>query len=161
MESKKSVLPLHRVFNICATVAIIGSLYLFYYYQLDGVYVNRVLTFTQGVDPMNLKTDKAVYHIGQSPLVYSAFCKNRDAYTTSRWTLVNEHPHFTDTKVSYAEIPVGCYPKVGGLLQAPTGFIAKDIVAETYHFVGVVTQVLPDGRVRKQYYQTQAFQVIP
>lgn len=151
----------HTIFNVCITICVVGGAFLVWYYWIDGVYLNRVLDFKNGVDPMHLELVNTKYKPGMTPQFFMAYCKTRDAVATTRWTLVNEHPHYDDGKQTIAEIPVGCYPLDGGKQVGNTKPIPGETPPGEYHYVGVTNHVLPDGRVRKQYLETEEFTVTP
>lgn len=149
----------HQFITLCIVIIVLGGGFLAWYYEIDGVYMNRVLIFKEGVNPMNLEMTQATYAPGDTPQYYTAFCKTRDAVGFTRWTLVNEHPHYDSGEQVIGEVPVGCYPLQGGLQVSATKPLPANTVPGTYHYVGVTNQVLPDGRKVHQYYQTQTFTV--
>lgn len=153
--------PHGKLFILNLSVVIFGGAFLFWYYFVDGVYINRPIEYVNGVDPMSLEMVKHTYTVGDTPSYLTAFCKTREAYSTIEWTLVDGQ------KVGYGqegprEIPVGCYPSAeGGKIVASTEKIPLYIEPTCEaHFVGVVRRILPGGRERTEYVQTQKFCVI-
>lgn len=126
--------------------------------SLNGEKINPVITFTQGVDPLNFKTEKDVYNRGEMVRIYTSFCKNREATAGSLWTLVNEQIIFFSPKVPEKELPIGCYPEnQTELTLVNIHIIPDDVVNGEHYFVGVGTQVLPNGKIIKTSYKTQKF----
>ena len=152
----------YLIFKISMAIIVLGGGFLGWYHWVDGVYMNRVLEFKEGVDPMNLKLTKREFKTGETPQFQTSFCKNRDALSITRWTLVNEHPHYENVKERVVEIPTGCYPLNGEKYQiADTKPIDPATPPGEYHYVATTNHILPDGRVRKQYYETEIFHVVP
>ena len=144
----------------CTVILVFGGCFLYWYYAIDGVYMNKVYEYRDGVDPMNLKTVKQSYKRNEMVEFESSFCKTRDARTTISWTLANEK------LVMFApspprQLPVGCYPDGNGLRTSEVHLVPMDAMYGDHYFVGVATITLPDGRVRYQSYRTETFQVIP
>lgn len=69
------------------TWIILGSLVLFYYDQVDGVW-NPAITFQ--TDQMNLRTDKNAYRPGDTISVQNSICKNRNYGIHTTWKLVDD-----------------------------------------------------------------------
>lgn len=67
-----------------------GSGYLLYIQNIDGVYVNKPFTFGAGVDHLALRTDKPVYHPGDTVSVLMTLCKHRNYKAVTTWKIYNE-----------------------------------------------------------------------
>lgn len=65
-----------------------GSAYLLYMQNIDGVLINRPITFN--TDQNNLVTDKNIYHRGDTISIYNSLCKNRNYSVKTTWRLINE-----------------------------------------------------------------------
>lgn len=140
-------------------VIIFGGAFLIWYYLIDGKLVNQPIVYTHGVDPHNLQVDKELYKVGETPYVYTAFCKTRDAKGSIEWTLVDGQ------QVSYGpkpatELPSGCYP-----VDNSSGFLKSEVAKLPYYlestcnakFVGVVTREISGGRIVKTKVETEKF----
>jgi len=148
----------HYILLTLFLVVVLGAPFLYFYYYVDGISVRPILTYTNGVDPLDLELVKTDYRRGEMVQYYVAFCKNRDAIGSTQWTLVNSQLVFF-APTEYREIPKGCHPDagvaVGDIVRIP-----DDARLGEHYFVGISTQVLPDGRVRKRELKTQKFNVI-
>jgi hypothetical protein len=143
-----------KIMATCLLITFIGGMILAWAYYIDGIYVNRVLTFKDGVDPGAMVTEKDVYHPGEMVRVKTSFCKNRSAIASTQWTLANEELKFFAPSEP-RELETGCFgPTFAAIRRVP-----EDATAGSHYFTGVSTQILPDGRVRQQYYRTVDFQV--
>lgn len=145
-----------QISGIALFIIIFGGSFLGWHYLIDGRFVNRVIQFQDGTNPMDLKMVQSSYKVGDTPQFYSAYCKTRQAVSFTRWTLINEHPHYDTDIKKISDTPPGCY----GLQKVDTKPIPASIPPGDYHFVGATTYTLPDGRIRTQYYQTEEFTVI-
>lgn len=68
---------------------ILGSLFLVYMQTIDGVYIRKPFIFQKGIDPQNLKTDKALYHRGDMISILTSVCKYRDYKSETTWKIIN------------------------------------------------------------------------
>lgn len=137
-----------------------GGLFLFYHHALDGVYINRALTFTQGVDPLNMQTVKPEYKRGEMVQIYTSFCKNRESIAVTQWALANSTLTFYAPSPT-REVPLGCYPEEQDRLYVvDVKPVPDDAHLGSHFFYGVTTHTFPDGRQRKQEYRTVTFNVI-
>lgn len=132
-----------------------------HYYLLDGNLYNRVLTYTNGVDPMAMETDKTSYCPGERLLVKTSFCKNREVegYEVNWWQsngqLVNVRNE-SSTKV----LPVGCYPSDEQQTTLSYRFTIPEDSTEGWHVAyGVTNHFLSGARRRSQEYKTEPYYV--
>lgn len=148
-----------RIFLGNALLILLGGVFLGWYYFLDGHIVNKPYSFEK-VDTLNLELTEEVYHVGDTPVLLTAFCKTRPAHTTIEWTLIDGQ------KVSYApqdlgSLPEGCYPNQGHLayqVEKIPLFIQETCQA---YFVGTATYEISGGRKVKQTFKTERFCVEP
>lgn len=64
-----------------------GSFVLMYMQNIDGVLVDKPATFN--VDIQNFKTDKEVYHRGDTVKIYTDYCRNRSFEARTTWRIIN------------------------------------------------------------------------
>lgn len=137
-------------------ITIAGLLYLLWFYNVDGVYLNPPLTFKH--DPLNIRVEKSVYHAGDTIRVKVNFCKRREGLGETRWSII-------DGKIIYIpsegprELPVGCYPKQGEttLVDAVKIPIDYSLLGHKVHLEGVGTIYLSGGRQVRYTYKTEEF----
>ncbi len=108
---------------LLAAWVLIGSTYSILvgtYNKLDGVYFNKALV--QMNDTMNLETDKAVYHRGDTVKVRLAYCKYRQYQAETTWRIINETV-ITFPAKSSGVANLGCYgldkPLWAGVVTIP------------------------------------------
>lgn len=143
----------------CLVLVIFGGTFLYWYFKVDGVLWNRVVEFPENVDPSNLHTVQKQYHRGDLIQLESAFCKTREAQASTKWTLANDSL-IPLQESNWDEIPIGCYP-VDGVLKIDIAKVPQTAIIGTHYIVGVTTHLLPGNRIRKQYYRSEPFEVIP
>lgn len=139
---------------------IASILFLSWFYFIDGHILNKPITFTNGVDQMNLKVDKEVYQIGDTPQLYSSFCVNRLIYTSvTSWTLIDHQiVNFSPKPFSgNPRIPTGCYGQ-----EFPVKYTLEKIpitIEKTCnaYFTGVGTVTISGNRKIKIPYKTETF----
>lgn len=108
--------------------AMLGSAVLLYFQNIDGIVINKPLTFY--VDTQNFKTDKAVYHRGDTISILTSVCINRAYRGEVTWRLINETVVTFPT--SYKVNSVGCLKdKV-----VAVGTIPPYAVEGTHHLEG-------------------------
>lgn len=153
--------PFHRkIFIANALFILLGGAFLGWYYFLDGKVWDKPVEWTQGVDPMNLELVQDDYHVGETPVFLTAFCKNRPSKVTLEWTLIDGQ------KVSYAvkdggTLPVGCYPSEGKLaLEVEKIPLFIEDTCHAY-FIGTLTMEIAGGRKVTQTLKTEPFCVKP
>lgn len=148
----------HLPQSIALLVCVVaGSIYVYLAY-IDGVYVNKPLTFLRGVDPEHLLLEKDIYRKGETPRLLSAFCKNREFDSTIQWRLLNgEQITYSERKSKTSDLPVGCYPENGFIKYTVEKIPDQhDETCDSY-FDGVSKLDLGNGRIREQHYKTQKF----
>ncbi len=146
---------------VMLAIIIIGGGFLVWHYKVDGVYVNRVLEFRDGVDPLNLQLVQKDYRRGEMVQFLTNVCKTRDAKAITQWTLANDRLIFFAPSEA-KEFPIRCYPEEEkNRIAVEIQQVPLDAKYGEHYFVAVSTQILPDGRIRKQYYKTEPFRVIP
>jgi len=132
-------------FIISAGITImLGGGFLFWFYEVDGAYMNRVLTFPASVDPYNLKTSKSQYRRGELIQFENQFCKTREAQASTKWTLANESL-IPLRETNWADIPIGCYPANGTIL-VDVARVPMNALPGIHYVVGVSTHLLPGNR---------------
>lgn len=142
-----------------ALFILLGGMFLGWYYFIDGHFVNKPYTFTE-VDPLALQVNQDVYHVGDTPVLFTEFCKTRPSRTTIEWTLIDGQ------KVAYTprdlgSLPEGCYPTQGRLafeIEKIPLFIEETCDA---YFIGTATYELSGGRKVRQTFKTERFCVEP
>lgn len=67
---------------------LLGSLILIYFQNIDGVFLNKPLTFN--TNEQALVTDKTVYRPGDTIRIKNSVCRNRDYIAHTTWRLYNE-----------------------------------------------------------------------
>lgn len=150
--------PRHKhLFELNSAVISLGVLFLVWFYLLDGVYINRPITYIRGVNPESLALVSDVYEVGETPQYYTSFCKNRAASVAIEWSLIDGQ------RVLYGpteprSLPVGCYPFNGGFLITDLKRIPEYIepTCDAY-FVGDGRVTISGGRVIEYKYRTQKF----
>lgn len=147
------------------TVLMVG-IFAFWFYALDGVYTDKLITYPDYFNPSEVETTMEIYEPGDEVNIKLAFCKNRKATEIdSQWNLVNGDlkPLIHDlsergSRFSGRELPVRCYP--GDQSQEnytiyTAGTIPPDALPGIHRIVGVITRELPGGRLIKEEIQTQ------
>lgn len=150
-----------KIFKTNLIIILIGVPLLFWYYFIDGVYINQPIVHADYIDINNFQIEKDTYNVGETPVMLTAFCKNRQSSGIIEWTLIDGQ------KVSYGpseprEIPEGCYPNnASGYVRSPIERIPTYIenTCDAY-FVGVVTRTISGGRKVKEYYKTEKFCIV-
>lgn len=166
----------------CTLIIIVGfivSCFLAYYdywrENVDAVTENPIIVHTQGVDVKNLEIiggtykdhkviEEAWYKVGDIPTYYNSYCKMRRAQGTAEYWLIDNN---TSEVVAwfqagdYKEMPLGCTPpEQDKLVPSKTRPIPKEASGRHVYWKMVVTRLLPDGRIRKEDYQSLPFYVI-
>ena len=135
----------------------VSSQYVYTNY-IDGVYINRVIEFTNGTDPMTLATNKESYCPGEKVYIELSFCKTRDVYRyESQWWLSNGSLiQVRETNSDEAqELPTGCYP-----VQEWYAFTIPENTKEGVHFgVAVTKHWIYQNRFVTQNYKTSPFYI--
>lgn len=128
------------------------------FHRLDGEVIRPVITYTNGVDPMNFQLEKEVYHRGETVYAYTSFCKNREAKGNSQWSLLNERIVFYAPS-EQRELATGCYGQEEPVLfKIQTLPIHEDEISNGEHyFTGHIFQELPNGKVIKINIKTESF----
>lgn len=107
---------------------IIGSLVLLYYQNIDGVYVNKPISFS--VDTQALQVNKPSYRAGDTIDVLFSYCRTRDFTTLSTWKLINEFV------VTYPETRTVQKPECVTNRWVAIGVVPPDAIAGTHHLEG-------------------------
>jgi hypothetical protein len=147
----------HKTLIAALLITLIGGAYLAWYNVLDGNVMNPPITWRNGTDPPNLKTEKHTYRPGETVRAYTSFCKTRNAKTTTQWAL-SDHFLTIYAQTPEANIPPGCYPLVG----TSTTFAIEEIPFDAapgcdYFFAGLRSADIGGGRIRTQGYRTEKF----
>jgi len=149
--------PHTKLFWLNLLVIILGSIFLSWYYFVDGKIINKPLEYINGVDPLNLQLEKDIYRVGETPEALTAFCKTRPSSGTVEWTLIDGQ------RVLYGEherrsIPVGCYPESGEYVRTEIEKIPVYIenTCDAY-FVGVGKVTISGDRTVEYKYKTEKF----
>lgn len=151
-----TIQTLEKIFAyVCLSIIFAGAIH---FYILDVRFYNPIITYTQGVDPNNLKLDKKEYKIGDKVYFYTSFCKHRFAVGTIDWTLVDGQNYYYPTG-NPIQLSEGCYPeKQDKLLKMELKQIPEVHEAGCYyHFTGVAVRYLPDGRSYRENQKTENF----
>jgi hypothetical protein len=137
-------------------ITIFCSLYLIWFYYIDGIYINK--TFTFDYDIQNIPTEYNQYKLGDMVRLKVSFCKNRPSSSYLNWSIVDGRVMFFP-KTEIHELPVGCYKnKIIDLYEIPYADYLKN---DTIHFEGIGTVLLSSGREVKYNYRTQNFKILP
>lgn len=144
-------------------ITLVGGAYLFWYYQIDGVYVNQPITYREDIDPTNYKLERTEYKRGETPRYLTAFCKNREAIPTTQWRLANDvltvYPPRTVPDSGFVR---GCFPSDN------EGYVYIDIEKIpdnatngcNHYFIGEISRDIGGGRILKQPIKTEEFCII-
>ena len=144
-------------------VIIFGFLPYFNYYQLDGEKYNRVIQFTNGVDPMALETNKQSYCPGETLYTVSSFCKTRevDSYDINWWQSNGSLELLVHEEAIKRFLPVGCFPSDETKVVLNRRFEIPEHTEEGWHIaLGEVVHYLPGNRPRSQSYKTEPYFVM-
>lgn len=143
------------LFIICT-----GIPFLIWFYSIDGIYLNKPMIYTQGVNPLELKLTKKEYKRGEMVQFYTSYCKPRESKAQIQWSLINEMVIFYSPG-EWTELPIGCYPaKQNYLLVQDLKEVPQRASLGKHKFTGIITRELPGGRIIKQEIGTEEFQVI-
>lgn len=144
----------HYILLAMSVFVFIGSFYLIYIQNIDGVYINQPATFF--VDNQNFKTDKQVYQRGDIVSIFTSFCMNRTVTTLSTWRLINE------TVITFPTTPAHLLPK--GCVKnkwVPIGGIPNYAVSGVHHLEGTSELKLNNLHSIYLYFRSQDFTVTP
>lgn len=145
--------------KIMIWIILVGGSYLVYLDKIDGIYFNKVIEFTNGIDPLALETVKKDYKRGEMVQAYTAVCKTRNAIGMTKWTLYNEKlVIFADGETR--NLPIGCYPNGTGKIIFDIKPVPLDAAYGKHVFGGTSVNTLPDGRTRTYDLKTLPFNVI-
>jgi len=148
-----------RIFLLNLLIILLGSLFLGWYYIIDGRVVNEPVVWN--MDEQSIELAKDEYHVGETPVGLYDFCKTRPARAYVEWTLIDGQ------RVAYTEraggnVPVGCYPDGNNLLTLPIEKIPLFIEATCdAYFVGTIRFEISGGREVTQSIKTEKFCVRP
>jgi hypothetical protein len=106
---------------------VLGSAYLFFITEIDGRYINP--PFTMRVDPMALKTDKTLYHAGDTISIAASVCRNRSYHATTSWRLVDDTYILLVNRTTIGT--PGCVSTT-----VPVGVVPPNIYPGTFHLEG-------------------------
>ena len=149
-----------KIVKALLILLLLSATFLYYWYFVDGVYVNKVITYRNGVDPQNFQTVKSEYKRGEMVQYYTSFCKNRRATASVRWTLANHFLTFYNDS-SMKELPLECFPSNDGeFIVANAEIIPSDAELGDHYFTGVITRTTPDGRHFREDIKTVHFQIV-
>jgi hypothetical protein len=148
----------HHAAIVASTIAILfGGAFLVWFYELDGRVLDKPLTFTNGVDPMALKTEKAAYRPGETVRAYTAFCKNRDYVSATQWALSDRFLTVYAQQPS-KELANGCYPDSGGTELFDVEQLPSSLPPGCdYFFTGQAVRDIGGGRTVTQQFRTRTF----
>ncbi len=145
--------------SACLLVIFCGGFYLYWYYQLDGVTMNPVVTYN--VDKDNMRLTKTNWKRGETVTYYSSFCKHRDAVASMQWTLSNGVLTIYPER-SARSVGIGCYP-----VTPNTVFVAEsEEIPHTaelgcdHFFSQVIRRDIGGGRIRVDETKTEKFCVV-
>ena len=105
----------------CLSILTFSGALFGYWYFIDGSLINPPIVGK--ADPMALKTDHSVYHVGDTVSVYESFCKQRalPAEVNARFM----DGMIVTMSETIKNIPVGCYgtdkPILITITDVPTG----------------------------------------
>lgn len=142
----------HFTLNFLLCFVLIGSLYLIYIENIDGVYINQ--PFTLYVNGQDFKTDKQIYKKGDEVSIFTFFCKNRPYTTQTTWRLVDDIvTTFSDqtSKIS----TIGCLKNK----YVSIGKIPPYVISGTYHLEGSSEIIINPLHTMYYSYRSQDFQV--
>jgi hypothetical protein len=140
----------HYILLFLIVWVVFGTAIIIYYQQIDGTW-NPPITFK--VDVNKLKTDKAVYHVGDTVSVYFSFCRHRPFSATTQWRLIN------DIEIPFAPssfiLPVECLDK-----YVTVGTIPPSVVLGMHHLEGTTGAEINPLRVKYYNYKTADFNIV-
>lgn len=114
---------------LCLTTIIFSVCFYTYETQIDGIYINKPITFYS--DPLNLETDKPIYHRGEDVYIRVSYCRNRIYSANTQWKLINETVVLYPTMTNL--LPVQC---VKNKLYK-TGIIPTTAFLGVHHIEGI------------------------
>lgn len=150
------------IFMSSVIIITLGSSFLYFWYYMDGISVNPLITYTQGTNPKEFKLDKTVYHRGEIPNFFSSFCKLRSYSVQITWWLINDDTgqRMWYIPEPYKNSPIGCTPPdQKALVTFPIRQIPLNATTGNFHFEGVIDRILLDGRIREEDVATTHFVV--
>lgn len=144
-----------------AIISIIGGAFLIWYYFIDGIYVNKVFEYRDGVDPTNYQLEFKEYRVGDTPRYITSFCKRRNAVPTVTWALANDVLTIYPPRTAEKGAPLGCYPEGQGFLYLPIEKIPETAkLGCDHYFLGSVVRDYGGGRTIEQPFKTENFCII-
>jgi hypothetical protein len=149
--------------KISLGIILTGVPFLAWYYMVDGVYTNKPIEYTLGVDSMGLLLTKNTWEPGEMVTLQTSFCKVRPSTAVVQWTLSNNNLTYYPERNGRV-VPVGCYPEE----QVGDARIASEIeelplTAQTgcdHYFTATIKRDIGGGRIRTEVVKTENFCVI-
>ena len=145
-----------NIMTLLAIFSVIGCIYLYWFYNLDGVYFRKPVIFYY--DTQNIPTDKPVYSLGETVYINVSFCKKRDTYSSMTWTLIDGR--ITQYSPKVGRLPLGCHYDIKyPIAELP---VANYLIGDTVHFEGDQTIYLDereDGRIIRVHFKTKDFKI--
>ncbi len=148
-----------RIFFTNLLVILLGSIFLGWYYLIDGKMINEPVVWN--MDEQSIELVKSEYHVGETPVGLYNFCKTRPARAYVEWTLIDGQ------RVAYTEraggnVPEGCYPERDGYLATPIEKIPLFIEATCVaYFIGTIRFEISGGREVTETVKTEKFCIKP
>lgn len=141
--------------TVFLTIFVLGGVvFLTYIEKVDGVYINKPLTWQMGMNPEALQTDKTIYRIGDVVELRVSVCRNRDFTSDTTWKLWNETVQtFPDMGLRVSG--KGC--TIDKL--SPVGVIPAYAVPGVHHIEGEQAIVLNSDHTVYYHYRSVDFQV--
>lgn len=150
----------NRAHRIIMILGLLAGIYLLWFFFVDGVYMNRPVTYIHDVNPLDLKLEYTTYHDGDGVRGYTAFCKNREASGTTEWVLSDTLITIFSTEPT-KNIPVGCYPETGTTELFDIETIPRNTPPGCdYFFTAAVQRNIGYGRIITQDLRTEDFCVV-
>lgn len=139
-----------RIFFFNAMVVLVGALIALYWLFVDPIVRPPI---TLNIDPMQMQVQEAVYRPGDTIYIYTDFCKHRDSYAQTAWSLVDTimlpYPE------KYGNFPRGCYKGWYEAVKLPNIGVEGE-----YHLRGTtIVQLNPLVTVTYDY-QTEPFTIV-
>lgn len=138
---------------VIVTVTVVVMLSNFYNQTIDGVFINKPITFQ--VDTQALKTDKTAYHRGDEVSVLFSYCIHRGYRASATWRLID------DTVITFPEKDVVATPGCKTNVLVPIGQIPPYAYLGTHHVTDSVAITLNAAHTIYYEFKSADFQVQP
>ncbi len=153
MTTHEKVAHWYAIFNLA--VIVIGGLLFLYWYELEPIFFPVMILKS---NPMEIQTDKTIYHRGETIYINMSFCKLRDIPASIYWRMMDgEIILFSPIeKIT----PVGCYPNTKPFMTS-TIVVPENAPCGVWHLEGNATFHMNPIKDITYTRKTTSFTVIP